>query len=154
MQKDSSQVSFQELCLEQPVNSGSQTRTELATHFAQSSLPYLPVLGNGWVLWEGGSWTSTHSVSSVDYYYCLNFAATNCSNNSQPFLLTICILLCRNKTKRKERQQCESMCQLYLTSTACKVWGWKPHLKATSCEGICGLWYVFFHCVLSALFHS
>lgn len=89
--KNSSEVSCQEQCLEQPVGSWSQTRTVLATRLAQCSQPYLRVLGNGGVLWEGGSWSSARSVSSTDRYYCLNFTPASCSNSSQPFLPAICL---------------------------------------------------------------
>lgn len=68
----------------QLVGSGPQTRTVFVTSLAQSSQLYLRVLGNGWVLWEDGSWSSACSVSSTDHYYCFHFTPANCGNNSQP----------------------------------------------------------------------
>lgn len=91
-----------------------------------SSLPYLPVVGNGWVLWEGGSRSSTCSVSSVDSYYWFNFTARSSQTNILFFLLSTSILLWRNKTEKKQRQQHETTYQLYLTSSTCgshQLWG-------------------------------
>lgn len=127
-------------CLEQLSSWAWRRQNSFVEWFAQPSLPYFPMLGNGWVVWEGGSQSSDSIIASIEYC-CFTSTATvarpSCLWSALPY--------------SKIRQEGKAVAWEHVAVVFNQYCLWKP--PAVRVFVFCGTFFFFFCHILSVIFH-